>query len=84
MGSRTSNRDFAVSVEAMHRSSALLLSIALLALAGAAGCGSSDDESSSPLTQAAAQPAPKAPAGDRLDAADAKILQGVSTTVGQY
>jgi hypothetical protein len=68
----------------MHRSFALLLSIALVALVGAAGCGSSDDESSSPPTQAAAPAAPKAPAADRLDAADATILHGVTTTVGQY
>jgi ABC-type phosphate transport system substrate-binding protein len=68
----------------MYRSFALLLSIALVALVGAAGCGSSDDESSAPPTQAAAQPAPKAPAADRLDAADAKVLQGVSATVGEY
>jgi hypothetical protein len=68
----------------MHRSFALLLSIALVALVGAAGCGSSDDDSSPPPTQAAAQPAPKAPAADQLDAADAKILRGVTGTVGQY
>jgi predicted outer membrane protein len=68
----------------MQRSLALLLSIALVAIVGAAGCGSSDDESSSP-PQAAAQPAPKAPASsDRLDASDAAILRGVTRTVGEY
>jgi hypothetical protein len=68
----------------MHRSFALLLSIALIALVAAAGCGSSDDESAAPPTQAAAPAAPKAPAADHLDAADATILHGVTTTVGQY
>ncbi len=68
----------------MHRSSALLLVVALAALAGVTGCSSSDDESSAPPPTAAASSAPKAPAADRLDTGDAAILRNVGKTVAQY
>jgi Tfp pilus assembly protein FimV len=69
----------------MHRSTALLLAVVVAALVGVVGCGSSDDETSSPPQPAASQSAPKAPAAaDKLDASDAAILSGVNKSVAQY
>jgi hypothetical protein len=69
----------------MLRSTALLTAVTVAAVAGAAGCGNSDDETSAPPTATAAQAVSKAPASaDKLDAADAAVLRGVLNTVAQY
>ncbi|HEY7618848.1 MAG TPA: hypothetical protein VH834_03705 [Solirubrobacteraceae bacterium] len=69
----------------MHRSTALLLAVALAAVVCLVGCGDSDDEGSAPPAAVASKPAPKAPAAaDKLDASDAAILAGVNRAVAQY
>jgi Tfp pilus assembly protein FimV len=67
----------------MHRSSSLLIALAVAALVGVTGCASSDDDSSAPAP-AATQAASKQPAADRLDAADAAILRRASQTGARY
>ena len=61
----------------------LLATVALAVAAGVSACGSSDNGSTA-TTVTASQAASKAPAADKLDAADAQVLTGAQQTVADY
>jgi hypothetical protein len=61
----------------------LLATVALAVAVGVSACGSSDNGSTA-TTVTASQAASKAPAADKLDAADAQVLTGAQQTVADY